>query len=85
MGHFVGPATISDGVQESLVEVEIHSSPDKNATDEAWHVNIKGLLPKDLRLPCGKTLSVRLADGRQGVGTLVDPGLIRGAGEPPVG
>jgi hypothetical protein len=85
MGHFSGPATISDGVNESTLDVEIHTRPGENATVAAWHVNIRGPLPRELRSPSGKTLSVLLADGRQGVGTLVDPHLIRGAGEPPGG
>ena len=83
MGHHVGLATISDGVNESVLEVEIHTSPGQNASVAAWHVTIRGSLPQQLRVPYGKALSVVLADGSRGVGTLVDAHLIRGAGEPP--
>lgn len=83
MGHYSGPATISDGVHESTLDVEIHTRPGENATVAAWHVNIRGRLPRELRFSLGKALSVVLADGSQGVGTLVDPRLIRGVGEPP--
>lgn len=85
MGHFAGRATISDGVNESVFDIEIHTRHSENATAAAWHVNIRGRLSHELRVPAGKTLSVRLADGRQGVGTLVDPNLIRGVGNPPNG
>lgn len=83
MGHFAGPATISDGVHESTLDVEIHTRPGKHAIAAAWHVTIRGPLPRELRSPFGKTLAVLLGDGSRGVGTLVDPHLIRGAGEPP--
>ncbi len=85
MANYSGPATISDGANEGVFEVEIHTRPGENRTDFAWHVNIQGRLPHDLRFPSGKALSVQLADGRQGVGTLVDPRLIRGAGASPFG
>ena len=81
--HDRGPATISDGMAESSHDVEIHTTVGRNAITAAWHVVIEGKLPKELRSPHGKTLSVRTASGGQGVGTLVDPSLIRGAGEPP--
>jgi hypothetical protein len=83
VGHHAGPATISDGVHESVLDVEIHTRPAENASVAAWHVTIRGRLPQELRVPYGKALSVVLADGSRGVGTLVDPHLIRGAGEPP--
>ena len=85
MGHYCGPATISDGVSESLHDVEIHTMPAQRATAAAWHVVIAGRLPHELRIPNGKTLSVLLENGAKGVGTLVDPQVIRGAGDPPVG
>ena len=83
MGHYAGPVTISDGVNESSHDVEVHATRRRNAGVAAWHVVITGRLPADLRAPSGKTVSVLLPDGRRGVGTLVDPHLIRGAGEPP--
>jgi hypothetical protein len=85
MGHYSGPATISDGLMTSSHDVEIHNTPRENAKLAAWHVNIKGTMPHELRTPHEKALSVLLPDGRRGVGTLVDPHLIRGAGEPPCG
>ena len=81
--HFSGRATISDGVTEGVFDIEIHTRHGENATVAAWHVNIQGRLPQEMRVPYGKALSVQLADGRQGVGTLVDPNLIRGVGNPP--
>lgn len=83
VGHHIGLATISDGVCESILEVEIHTRPGQAGTVAAWHVTIRGKLPHQLRSPHGKALSVVLADGSRGVGTLVDPHVIRGAGEPP--
>lgn len=83
MGHFLESATISDGVNEKVFEVEIFTRPGENALVTAWHVQIQGQVPHELRFPSGKTVSVRLADGREGVGTLVDPHLIRGVGQPP--
>lgn len=83
MTHYAGPATISDGVHDSTLDVEIHIRPGKNAVVAAWHVTIRGRLPQELRSPFGKALSVILANGSRGVGTLIDPLLIRGAGEPP--
>jgi hypothetical protein len=84
MGHYSGRATISDGVNEGVFVVEIHTRPGENAIGVAWHVNIQGQMPHELRFPAAKALSVRLADGRHGVGTLVDPHLIRGAGKSPL-
>lgn len=84
-GGYAGPATISDGVVTSIHDVEIHTTPGENAKFAAWHVNIAGTMPHELRTPHEKALSVLLPDGRRGVGTLVDPHLIRGAGEPPCG
>jgi len=85
MGHYAGLATISDGVVTSVHDVEVHTTPSGNAKVAAWHVRIAGTLPRELRLPHEKAFSVLLPDGRRGVGTLVDPHLIRGAGEPPCG
>ncbi len=85
MGHYHGPVTLSDGVNQSLHNVEIHSTPGDNANVAAWHVNIEGRLSVELRSPYGKALSVLLPSGTLGVGTLVDPHLIRGAGESPCG
>lgn len=84
-GGYAGPATISDGVASSVRDVELHITPGENAKVGAWHVRVAGLLPHELRTPHDKALSVLLPDGRRGVGTLVDPHLIRGAGEPPCG
>lgn len=81
--HYSGPATISDGVAESRHTVQIHVRTGRNAVTPAWHVVIEDKLPRELRSPHGKALYVRIGDGVQGVGTLVDPRLIRGAGEPP--
>lgn len=81
--HYCGPAMISDGVAEGSHDIEIHTRPGQNAIAGAWHVIIKDKLSRELRSPHGKTVSVRIASGGQGVGTLVDPRLIRGAGEPP--
>lgn len=83
--YYSGPATISDGVAVSCHNVEIHARTGQNAITAAWHVVLKERLPRELGSPHGKTLSVRIANGGQGVGTLVDPRLIRGAGEPPSG
>ena len=85
MGHYAGPATISDGVNESVHDVEVHSTRRENARAPAWHVNIAGKVPHELRTPHDKPLLVLLPGGRSGVGTLVDPHLIRGAGESPCG
>ena len=85
VAHYSGPATISDGVIESLHDVEIHTRTREHRRAAAWHAIISGRLPAELRSPHGKTLSVRLPNGRQGVGVLVDPHLVRGAGEPPAG
>ncbi len=82
-GHYSGPATISDGAAESSHNIEIYIRTGQNAVSAAWHVIIKNGLPRELRSPCGKTLSVRIASGRRGVGTVVDPRLIRGVGKPP--
>ncbi|MGH1490773.1 MAG: hypothetical protein ACRBK7_15510 [Acidimicrobiales bacterium] len=68
---------------EATQDIEIHIRPGSNAIAAAWHVIIKDKLPNELRSPHGKTVSVRLESGGQGVGILVDPRLIRGAGEPP--
>ena len=83
--HYIGSATISDGTTESSHFVEIHVRTGENAVTPAWHVVVKDSLPKELRSSYGKTLSVRIATGVPGVGTLVDPRLIRGTGEPPFG
>lgn len=80
---YCGPATISDGVIESSHNVEMHIRIGANAISPAWHVVIDDQLPRELRSPHGKTLSVRIAGGVPGVGTLVDPRLIRGVGQPP--
>ena len=85
MGHYCGPATLSDGVDECRHNVEVHTRPGEDGIVAAWHVVIEGRLPRELRFPYGKALSVLLSDGTRGVGTLVDPQLIRGAGEPPFG
>ncbi len=85
MGRHVGLATISDGVYERVLEVEIHTRPAEHAKAAAWHVTFRGKLPHQLRFPYGKALSVVLADGGRGVGTLVDPHVIRGAGQSPCG
>lgn len=83
MGHYVGLATISDGTHESDHDVELHTRPAANASTAAWHVTIRGTLPHQLRVPHGKAVSVVLEGGGRGVGTLVDPHLIRGVGEAP--
>ena len=82
---YAGPATISDGVASSVHDIELHITRGENAKVGAWHVRIAGSLPHELRTPHPKALSVLPPDGRRGVGTLVDPHLIRGAGEPPRG
>lgn len=74
-GDYAGPATISDGVVTSIHDVEIHTTPRENVKFAAWHVNIAGTMPHELRTPQEKALSVLLPDGRRGVGTLVDPHL----------
>lgn len=81
--HYSGPAMISDGVVESSHDIEIHTRSRENARAATWHAIITGRLPAELRSPHGKTLAVRLPNGEQGVGVLVDPHLVRGAGEPP--
>ena len=83
MEPYCGPATISDGVTESLHEVEIHTRASENARTAGWHVIITGRLPAELRTPHGRALAVILPSGGRGVGVLVDPHLVRGAGEPP--
>ena len=83
VGHHVGPATISDGVHDLVVDVELHTQLGPGGTVAGWHVTIRGTLSHELRSPHGKALSVVLANGSRGVGTLVDPHVIRGAGDPP--
>ena len=83
MEDYCGPATISDGTTESLHDVEIHTRASEHARAAAWHAIITGRLPAELRSPYGKALFVRLPSGGQGVGVLVDPHLLRGAGDPP--
>lgn len=82
-GHYSGPATISDGKNESLHDVEIHIRTQEHARTAAWHVVIAGQLPAELRTPHGKAISVLLPSGGRGVGFLVDPHLVRGTGKPP--
>lgn len=81
--YHLGPATISDGVHECVLDVEIHTMAGRDASIPAWHVRIRGHMPHELRFPHGKALSVVVDGGERGVGTLVDPHLIRGAGAPP--
>ncbi len=81
--YHLGPATISDGEHECVLEVEIHTMEGRDAATPAWHVTIRGQLPHEMRFPDGKALSVVIEGGQRGVGTLVDPRLIRGVGEPP--
>jgi hypothetical protein len=83
MEHYSGEVTISDGTHESTFDVEIHTRQAENSAVAAWHVIVQGHLPPDLRIPPGKALAVVLPDGSRGVGTLVDPHIIRGVGEPP--
>jgi hypothetical protein len=73
MGHHRGPVTLSDGVNQSLHAVEIHSSPRENVNVAAWQVIIRGRLPVELRTPDGRAFTVILPGGTLGVGTLVYP------------
>ncbi len=81
--HYCGPAVITDGITEETHEIEIHMTRAENAALPAWHAIIKGRLVHDLRFPSGKPVAVHLPAGGRGAGTLVDPQLIRGEGDPP--
>ena len=83
MLSYEGSATITDGAASSVHEIEVHTTPADNAKSPAWHVRVSGKMPRDLMTPYNKALSIVLPDGRTGVGTLVDPSIIRGAGDPP--
>lgn len=81
--YYCGPATLSDGTVDANHEVEIFVRTGGHATVMAWHVVLKEKLPPELRSPHGKTVSVRIGNGAEGLGTMVDPRHIRGAGQPP--
>ncbi len=81
--YYTGPATISDGTVDICHDVEIFIRSGQNAAVAAWHVVLKEKLPRELRSPHGKTVSVSIGDGVQGVGTMIDPRHIRGVGQPP--
>lgn len=81
--HYNGTVTISDGTAESAHEVEIYIRTGHHAIAAAWHVILKDKLSTNLCSPIGKAVSIRIANGVQGVGTVIDPGHIRGVGAPP--